>query len=455
MKKFYLLLFLAFVITNSSAQCWNKIAPSYCHNLAIYNDGTLWAWGCNYAGTLGDGTLIDKSIPTQIGTDTNWSSIAVGYGHSVALKTDGTIWAWGNNHFGQLGNGTNTDSFVPIQIGTATDWIFIEAGEYQTVAIKSNGTMWAWGYNQVHGMLGDGTYVDRYVPTQVGVDSDWNSVSFGRSHAVALKNNGTMWSWGSNAQGALGDGTTVNNRNYPSQIGIGFSWQKISTGFLHSMAIRTDGTLWTWGFNDSGQLGDGTIINKNLPTQVGTDNSWNEVSAGQKHCLALKSDKSFWVWGNNLQGQLGLGNTSDVHIPVRLGTLNDWDSIYAGYGHSFSIKTDSNLWAWGFNADYQLGDGTTNNSSTPIKIDCAFLGTHDLKLEKFSVFPNPTDNRLFIMNYLGTTIEKIIIYDITGKKINEISLPKEMIEVNNLKSGMYFLIINSDKTSTVLKFTKF
>lgn len=198
---------------------------------------------------------------------------AAGYYHSVALKSNGTLWAWGGNQWGQLGDGTTTNKYSPVQIGTDNNWVSVAAGIYHTVALKSDGTLWAWGNNQ-YGQLGDGTTTNKYSPEQIGTDNNWASVTAGDYHTVALRSGGTC-----------GD------------------------------------TLWAWGYNGEGELGDGTTTQRNSPVQIGTDNNWMSVTAGPYHAVAIKSDNTLWTWGFNLQGQLGDGTTTDKHSPVQIGTL--------------------------------------------------------------------------------------------------------------------------------------
>ena len=186
----------------------------------LKSDGTLWAWGANNKGQLGDGTTTSRPSPAQIGTDKDWVSIATGTymgAYVFALKTDGTTWGWGNNEFSQLGDGTNKNKPSPARIGTVKEWLLIAPGNAHTLGLKSDGTIWAWGLNNT-GQLGDGTTVDKPSPVQIGTDNDWVSFTKGTAHTIALKKNGTLWAWGANTYGQLGDGTTV-NKNTPIQIG--------------------------------------------------------------------------------------------------------------------------------------------------------------------------------------------------------------------------------------------
>ncbi len=339
--------------------------------LVLKSDGTLWAWGSNLYGQLGDGTTTDSFSPKQIDNDNNWYLISVGTWHTSALKTNGTLWAWGSNMDGQLGDGTTIDKLYPVFIGNV--WIYISAGNHHTVALKPNGTLWTWGYNY-WGQLGDGTTSSKSSPVRIGSDNDWVSIAAGSHYTLALKSNGTLWSWGGNFRGQLGDGTTT-NRSSPMQIGSGSNWVSIVCGHDHAVAMKSDGTLWTWGSNEFGQLGrssSGTCSGYSCsksPAQVGTDNDWNLIAAGTWHTLAIKSNGTLWSWGYNNFGQLGNGTIVNSLSPVQIGADNNWSSITPGRG-SFTIahKSNGTIWSWGDNSDGQLGNGTTIGVLSPAQI---------------------------------------------------------------------------------------
>jgi hypothetical protein len=191
--------------------------------------------------------------------------VAAGNYHNVAIKSDGTLWAWGRNRSGQLGDGTNDDKYTPTQIGTGNNWAAVAAGSFHTVAVKTDGTLWAWGYNR-RGQLGDGTNDDKNTPTQIGTDNDWAAVAVGQNHTLVLKTDGTLWGWGKNEFGQLGDGTN-DKKNTPTQVGTGNDWDSVAAGNSHTLALKTDGTLWAWGSNEYGRLGDGTAW-KEFPINI-------------------------------------------------------------------------------------------------------------------------------------------------------------------------------------------
>jgi alpha-tubulin suppressor-like RCC1 family protein len=301
---------------------------------------TAYAWGDNEGGQLGDGTYTNRPIASQVGTDTHWAQVSAGYWHTVAVRTDGTLWAWGGNGAGQLGDGTTTNRLTPVQVGTDTHWAQVSAGMWHTVAVKTDGTLWAWGYNY-YGELGDGTVIDRLSPVQVGVDTHWASVAAGAWHTVAVKTDGTLWTWGWNREGQLGDGSTT-NQHAPMQVGTDTHWASVAAGYgADTVAVKTDGTLWAWGDNGFGQLGDGTTTARLTPVQVGTDTHWASVAAGAGHTVAVKTDGTLWAWGYNHYGELGDGTTTDRATPVQVGTDTHWARVAAGGEYTVALVSSA------------------------------------------------------------------------------------------------------------------
>ncbi len=355
-----LVLTISSITTNP---CWKMISTGANHTVAIKKDGTLWAWGQNTYGQVGDGTNTHRNTPTQIGTDTNWESISAKGFHTVAIKTNGTLWAWGQNSFGQVGDGTSINRNVPVQVGTATNWSSISSGISFTLALKKDSTLWAWGYN-ILGQLGDGTLINKNTPTQIGTYNKWVNIGTGEFHSAAIKVDGTLWTWGSNSNGQLGDGTTV-SKNTPTQIGTDNNWSSFKGGNAHTIALKTDNTLWTWGGNLNGQLGDGTNISKNIPTQLGAANNWRAINAGGGFSMALTTAGTIWACGKNTNGQLGNGTNVNNNTLTKIGVDINWVSINAGDNHFIASKTDGSLWACGYNLYGQLGDGTNADKNLP------------------------------------------------------------------------------------------
>ncbi len=358
---------ITLILTIIPKGCWSKVNAGATHTLAIKGDGTLWAWGANSFGQLGNGSSVASKVPAQVGTDTNWASVSGGNNFSAAIKTNGTLWIWGYNADGQIGDGTTVNKPVPKQVGTATNWASVTTGEGHVVAIKTDGSLWAWGFN-AYGQIGDGTItINTPTPTQIGTAKDWKAVSVKGNFTLALKTNGTLWAWGRNNNYQLGDGTNV-NKSAPVQIGTDNDWANIAAGYDHSVALKSDGTLWTWGLNNFNQLGDGTTNAKSAPSQVGNKTNWKSIAAGFNHSLAVQTDGTLWSWGYNLQGQLGNGTTVNGSTPTKVGTTTGWLSLGAGNVFSTATLDEGSTWSWGNNLYYQLGDGTSVNKSVPTLI---------------------------------------------------------------------------------------
>jgi alpha-tubulin suppressor-like RCC1 family protein len=336
-----------------------------------YIGDTLWVWGRNTFGALGVNNTTDRSTPvTTLLGGTNWKSISgSGYFHTIALKTDGTLWTWGYNLFGQLGGNNLTTRSTPITtLLGGTNWKSIACGTYHTVALKTDGSLWNWGRNDF-GQLGvnDTTRRSTPVTTLLG-GTNWKSIASGGNHTVALKTDGTLWSWGYNSDGQLGVNDITSRSTPVTTLLGGTNWKSIAGGGYHTVALKTDGTLWSWGRNSSGQLGGNNLTTRSTPitTLLGGTN-WKSVAGGQYHTVALKTDGTLWSWGRNTYGALGVNNITSISTPVTtlLGGTN-WKSIACGNYHTVALKTDGTLWNWGRNDFGQLGVNDTTNRSTPV-----------------------------------------------------------------------------------------
>ena len=341
---------------------YTQVSGGYQSSYALRSNGTVWAWGSNFGGQLGNGTYDDSNIPVQVSGLTSVTSVAGGDDHALAIRNDGTVWAWGLNTKGQLGDGTNTTSNVPVQVSGLTNIIAIAGGVEHSLAIRNDGTVWAWGSNQ-YGQLGNGTYDDSNVPVQITSLSNITAISAGDLFSMARRNDGTVWTWGYAFSGLLGNGTNPANSNVPVQATI-TDVSAISGKDLHALALKNDGTVWAWGANLNGELGDGTNTGSNLPVQT-TITNVASIEAAYGHSLAIRTDGTAWAWGKNTRGQLGNAGNTDSNVPVPVSNIIDVANISGGYQHTIALITDGTLWSWGYNLYGQLGDGTNANTNVP------------------------------------------------------------------------------------------
>jgi alpha-tubulin suppressor-like RCC1 family protein len=310
-----------------TADDWIRVAAGDYHTLAIKlntinSERTLWAWGSNKeqlgfdAGQLGLGDYVNRNEPVKVRDDYDWQRVWAGGYHSIALKENRALWAWGLNNSGQIGDNTNDNRNTQQLIGSDR-WQQVSSGTSHTLGIKSDGSLWAWGSNS-SGQLGLGNTVSQNEPVQVGEDTDWATVSAGFDYSLAIKTDGTLYVWGGNSNGQLGIGTFEDiNQLTPKAIGTGWRDVAASRQEGHTLGIKTNGTLWAWGSNLHGQLGQGDdwfMIDKYIPVQVGTDNDWVKVLAGDSHSLAVKDDGRVYTWGNNQMNQLGFGYGVETEI---------------------------------------------------------------------------------------------------------------------------------------------
>ncbi len=391
-----------------------KISASFSHALALKEDGTVWAWGNNYKGKLGNGSTLNQNIPVQVNGLNEIMAVSAGLEHSLALKSDGTVWAWGSNRNGKLGDGTTSDKNSPVQVYGLSGVVAINAAEDRSFAVTQDGVVWSWGYNYV-GLLGDGT--TSYVPIPQKLDnmsnvsdlsagtfhslalkddgsvwawgqisnydgSYWNcltpikvqnlqaisKVSAGSRHSLALQEDGSVWAWGDNYYGQLGDGSYDNRANPVKLTGLPAIHDISSAASSFSLATGVDGTVWSWGANYLGQLGNGTTTSARSPVQITALSGVTAVSAGESFGMALKSDGTVWTWGRNWYGQLGVGSYVASKVPIRVTNLSDIIAISAGPSSSLAIKNDGTLWAWGNNDNGQLGDGTLVTKNLPVQV---------------------------------------------------------------------------------------
>jgi alpha-tubulin suppressor-like RCC1 family protein len=417
--------------------CYLAVSCGLEHTMAVYGDGTVRTWGRNNIGQLGDGAnsmLLDRNLPGTVNDLNNMIAVAAGGEHSLALRKDGTISAWGYNYDGQLGDGTTSQNkhdeenkYAPVSVGGVENVAAIAAGYYHSVALKSDGTVWTWGYNEfgqlgigtddINRTSGDGAAADKFVPTRVTnarfPDGSIGSLpviialAAGYYHTVALTEDGKVFCWGLNDDGQLGNGAQLKSpgefsagpplySNIPVQVVTGKNPEdgssvelsgivSIAAGGYHTVALKNDGTVWAWGYNEQGQLGNGTDGTDNqddhfhrvIPTQViakkfdGTSEGLSNIvaiAAGFKQTVALDRFGFVWTWGDNKYGQLGDGSNTNRNSSWKISSLSNMVAVASGCYHMAALRRDGTIWAWGDNMYGQLGNGTNTAGNLPSQV---------------------------------------------------------------------------------------
>ncbi len=355
--------------TQVAGTTWASVATGGSHTCATKTDGTLWCWGLETSGQLGTAAPHQTSTAIQIGANTTWASASVGAYHTCATRTDNTLWCWGTNASGQLGQGNTTLLYLPTQVA-GTTWATVSASGTDTCATKTDGTLWCWGIND-KGEIGNGGVVTPQLnPVQVSAGiTIWNSVSTGSISSCATRTDGTLRCWGNNTDGQVGHGGVVTPQTSPVQV-AGTSWNKVSAGGVSMCATKTTGTLWCWGNNTYGQVGNGGVVTpQSSPVQVGALTTWNNIDGGGYHTCATKTDGTLWCWGLNTTGQVGIGSVaSPQSSPVQVGSATTWTGIAAGYSHTCATRTDDSVWCWGDNSMGQLGFGDLTERDSPTQV---------------------------------------------------------------------------------------
>ena len=349
-------------------------------NVSYSGLNSLWAWGNNATGRLGINSVIKHSSPVQI-PGTTWSSLEVGYDinsnpvNMGALKSDGTLWRWGINEYGELGQNNRTNYSSPVQVGSWTDWAASSFGMTAWGGVRTDGTLWMSGSNSgpgsygADGQLGQNNTTSYSSPVQVPGTTWSTEIHGGRYNWIVIKTDGTLWTWGEGNYGALAQNSKTDYSS-PVQVGTDADWSKVGIGWGSASAIKTDGTLWSWGWNDGGELGFNNRTEYSSPKQVpGTWSYWSstrDLGSG-----GIKTDGTLWTCGPNGDGQLGLNNRTQYSSPVQVGSGTDWSKVITGY-KSLGLKTDGTLWAWGYNSAGGLGQNQANAQlsriSSPVQV---------------------------------------------------------------------------------------
>jgi hypothetical protein len=367
----------------------NEIYMTDTEELDQYISSFLWTWGHNNSGQLGTNNLVHRSSPVQtIASGTNWKTVACGDQHTLGLKEDGALWAWGLGTSGQLGNNSAVSRSSPVQTVGSGSWRKISAGSAHSCGIKIDGTLWSWGFG-TNGQMGNNSTSSRSSPVQtIAGGSNWVDVSCGHHHTAAVKSDGTLWLWGHNQYGQLGNNATAHRSSPVQTVAAGTNWRRVACGVYHTVALKTDGTLWTWGYNDQAALGDGTTTHRSSPVQI-SGTTWKKIAAGNVSA-GIKEDGTLWVWGYNAAGQLADGSTVNKSSPIQVsGSWKTLPKTMRSGGPMGAIKNDGTLWLWGNNAQGQLGDSSLVSKSSPVQTSIGGDNWKDFALGAFATAAIP------------------------------------------------------------------
>jgi len=345
-----------------------SLVPAGSEHTCVIDARGVQCWGANHSGQLGDRSNIDRNAPVSVaGLSGTVTAIVAGSEHTCAI-VDGAVRCWGANFSGQLGDGSNDNRNAAVAVnGLPEAVVSIAAGGEHTCALAGSGSVWCWGAN-FSGQLGDGTNTARSVPARVrGLPAGVTSIAAGSEHTCAATSAGVVGCWGANSSGQLGDGTN-SNRNIPVTVErLSEATKAITAGSAHTCALTTRGAVWCWGANWSGQLGDETNTNRHVPAPVrGLAAGTAVIAAGSEHTCAASSGGTVGCWGANFSGQLGNGSNANRNVPVDVVALRGFAiEVVAGSEHTCALTDRGDLECWGANRSGQLGDGTNASRSAP------------------------------------------------------------------------------------------
>lgn len=364
----------------------------------------LYVSGFNIDGNLGVGNTIMYSSPVIEMTCSSWSYVRSNIAVTSGIKSDGTLWSMGENVSlggAMIGDGTTINRSSPTQeITSSNNWLKVghRHNNLHTNAIKSDGTYWSWGRNAC-GLLGDGTEICRSSPVQeVTSSTNWCDVSSGRSFSLGIKSDGTLWGWGANTNNEIGAGISTSRSSPSREILNATNWCQVSAGYQHTLALKTNGTLWGAGRNLSGSLGnniDNGSCYSSFIQEITNGTSWCLVDGDRYSSRAIKTDGTLWGWGSNFYGRYATGDTICHSSPVQeITSSTNWKSSSGASNNSFALKNDGTLWAWGINTCGFMGENTIVGSaySSPIQESTSATNWVDahvsssavaLKLEEF------------------------------------------------------------------------
>ena len=452
--KILFVLFFAFS-TTTNAQCYETLTFGGGHTIGKNSSGNLFGWGYGAGGQLLT-TNETEPNPIPLGTATDWNKVTNGAINTFAIKNNGTLWGCGSNELGSLGINSSVQYLSTFQqITTASNWIKVAPSIRFTLALKSDGTIWAWGQNDFYQLGNSPASSQQLFPIQVGTATDWVDIATGTNRtAFAIKSNGTIWGWGFNPSSLIVAGSSITSVANPTQVGTATNWIKMSVGGAHILAQKTDGTLWSWGGGEALGVGGSPTVT-NIPQQISTD-VWRSFSNGTNTSFGVKADGTLWAWGKNTDGQLGDGTTTDRLVPSQIGIETNWYTVTnRGFNCTMATKTDGTVWYWGLNYYGEFGNGSSYGSTyytSPQQTTGICITSLDSpvfeKKEALILSPNPAKDFVSVSYDFSAGAAQLEVYDIAGRiisnKILTSSSGELQLNTSTYAAGLYMVIVKRD-----------
>jgi alpha-tubulin suppressor-like RCC1 family protein len=357
----------------AAARFVQTVAGGYGHTVAIDKSGKLWSWGFDGSGQLGnDAAYTDKATPVAVLSDRTFTQVAANDNHTVALDSTGKLWSWGSNYYGQLGNdAVLTNTATPVAVLSDRTFTQVAAGMSHTVALDSTGKLWSWGGDALGQLGNDAALTNQATPVAVLSDRTFTQVTAGGYHTVALDNTNKLWSWGRDNSGQLGNDAALTNQATPVAVLSDRTFTQVVAGSSHTVALDSTGKLWSWGNDGFGQLGNDTALTAQAtPVAVLSDRTFTQVFAGISHTVALDSTDRLWSWGDDGAGQLGNDAALTAQAtPVAVLSDRTFTQVAAGDYHTLALDSTGKLWSWGNDGFGQLGnDAALTRQATPVAV---------------------------------------------------------------------------------------
>lgn len=435
-----------------------QLSGGFRHGLFITDEHQLIGWGKSEFGELNK--VVNDPIVPQLIDSSEWNLIKAGYDYSVGIKKDGSLWVGGYNRSGQLGLGNfEFDANEFSRVGDQSNWVDVSAGYSHVLAVKKDGTLWAWGNNQKF-QLGTLTDEPFDLPVQVGTDQDWLFAEAGYDMSLALKKDGTLWSWGKNYFGQTGVGYKSDYVVVPTKVMSDLAWEKIAVGISATAGIKSDGSLWMWGRNYHGQLGNGSTDDQYSPVLVESSSPWKNVAVGKNHVLGIQDNGTLWAWGQQMSGELGIGGENGYSVykerPLLVSSETSWTSISASEYYSLASKSDGSVWGWGSNKWGQLVGANAIEQLPKLIYKTSNLGipSEVNKLNSYKVAPTIALDFIMIDGLPANSTQKVELINSFGQLVREARVSGKKINVSDLASGIYYLRFNRLDKENILRFIK-